>query len=69
LASPAVGSSLIAFIIVYAIVFAAGIFYLLRLMRVPPHPGEEGPRQGDVTRSAGITPAPSVEPTRRWGRA
>jgi cytochrome bd ubiquinol oxidase subunit I len=69
LAAPAVGSSLIAFIIVYAIVFAAGIFYLLRLMRVPPHAGEEGPRQGEVTRTAGITPAPSVEPTRRWGRA
>ena len=44
MASPAVGSSLIAFIIVYAIVFAAGMFYIFRLMREPPHPGEEGPR-------------------------
>jgi cytochrome d ubiquinol oxidase subunit I len=67
LASPAVGSSLIAFIIVYAIVFAAGMFYIFRLMRVPPHPGEEGPRAGEVTRASGITPAPSVQPSRVVG--
>jgi cytochrome d ubiquinol oxidase subunit I len=67
LASPAVGSSLIAFIIVYAIVFAAGMFYIFRLMGVPPHPGEEGPRPGEVTRASGITPAPSVQPARVVG--
>jgi cytochrome d ubiquinol oxidase subunit I len=67
LASPAVGWSLIAFIIVYAIVFAAGMFYIFRLMRVPPHPGEEGPRPGEVTRASGITPAPSVRPARVVG--
>jgi len=69
LASPAVGASLIAFIIVYAIVFAAGMFYIFRLMRVPPHPGEEGPRPGDITRTSGITPAPSVQPSRVVGEA
>ena len=43
LAAPAVGSSLIAFVIVYFAVFAAGVVYLLRLMAAPPHPGEQGP--------------------------
>ena len=43
LAAPAVGSSLIAFVIVYFVVFAAGVIYLLRLMAQPPHPGEAGP--------------------------
>lgn len=62
LAAPAVASSLIAFIVVYAIIFSAGMFYIFRLMRDPPHPGEAGPRPGDVTRTAGITPAPSVDP-------
>lgn len=34
--APAVAGSLIAFVIVYFLVFGAGIFYLLRLMRQPP---------------------------------
>jgi cytochrome bd ubiquinol oxidase subunit I len=58
LAAPAVGSSLIAFIIVYFMIFAAGIVYILRLMAAPPHPGEQGPQQHDAPmRAAGITPA------------
>jgi len=40
LAAPAVGASLVAFVIVYFAVFAAGVIYLLRLMAQPPHPGE-----------------------------
>jgi cytochrome d ubiquinol oxidase subunit I len=57
LAAPAVASSLIAFVIVYFAVFSAGVIYILRLMAVPPHSGEQGPR-GDVpSRAAGITPA------------
>ena len=57
LAAPAVASSLIAFIIVYFVVFTAGVIYLLRLMAQPPHHGEEGPRSDVPTRAAGITPA------------
>ncbi|MDX3926472.1 MAG: cytochrome ubiquinol oxidase subunit I [Shinella sp.] len=57
--APAVATSLIAFIIVYFLVFGAGTFYILRLMgRLPrdPQPDlEDGP-----IRTAGITPAPSV---------
>jgi cytochrome d ubiquinol oxidase subunit I len=60
LAAPAVGSSLLSFVIVYFIVYAAGILYLLRLMAEPPHPGEEGPSGESPTRAAGITPALAV---------
>jgi cytochrome bd ubiquinol oxidase subunit I len=57
LASPAVGSSLLAFIIVYFAVFSAGIIYILRLMAQPPRPGEHGPPSDVPARAAGITPA------------
>ncbi|MES2751350.1 MAG: cytochrome ubiquinol oxidase subunit I [Pseudomonadota bacterium] len=57
LAAPAVASSLIAFIIVYFIVFGMGVFYILRLMHEPPHHGEQGPREDVPQRAAGITPA------------
>jgi cytochrome d ubiquinol oxidase subunit I len=53
----AVGSSLLAFIIVYFIVYAAGLTYLFRLMAAPPHPGEQGPSGETPTHAAGITPA------------
>jgi cytochrome bd ubiquinol oxidase subunit I len=33
------------------------VIYLLRLMAVPPHPGEEGPDSHVPARAAGITPA------------
>ncbi|HEU0149053.1 MAG TPA: cytochrome ubiquinol oxidase subunit I [Bradyrhizobium sp.] len=58
LAAPAVGSSLVAFVIVYFTIFAAGVVYILRLMAAPPHPGEQGPRHDAPMRAAGITPAP-----------
>ena len=57
LAAPAVGSSLLAFVVVYFIVYAAGLTYLFRLMAAPPHHGEQGP-SGDIpAHAAGITPA------------
>jgi cytochrome bd ubiquinol oxidase subunit I len=60
LAAPAVASSLIAFVVVYFAVFAAGVIYILRLMAAPPHPGEAGP-PGDIpTRAAGLAPAPAA---------
>jgi len=42
LAAPAVAASLVAFAIVYFTVFAASVFYMLRLMGKEPHPGEGG---------------------------
>jgi cytochrome bd ubiquinol oxidase subunit I len=59
IAAPAVTGSLIAFVIVYLAVFAAGTLYLLRLMARAPDAGEGPPAQGPI-RSAGITPAASV---------
>ncbi|PWG01863.1 cytochrome ubiquinol oxidase subunit I [Sphingosinicella humi] len=60
LASPAVSASLIAFVIVYFTVFAAGTVYILKLMAHPPHPAEPEPAEAPI-RTAGITPAASVE--------
>ena len=60
LAAPAVGSSLIAFVIVYFFVYAAGLTYLFRLMAQPPHHGEQGPGGEAPVRAAGITPAAGV---------
>ena len=59
--TPAVASSLIAFILVYFLVFGAGTFYILRLMHRPPEapPSIEGI---GPTRTAGATPAPAVDP-------
>ena len=62
LAAPAVATSLIAFIIVYFAVFGTGTAYILKLMGHSPHPGETGPTRGEVTRTAGITPALQVDP-------
>lgn len=58
--APAVATSLIAFIVVYSVVFGAGIYYLLHLMGQPPHRGETEPSNVPV-RAAGITPAASIE--------
>jgi cytochrome d ubiquinol oxidase subunit I len=58
--APAVGASLIAFIIVYFIVFGAGVFYLFRLFARPPE-GDDGSLQEGPHRAAGITPAQQVE--------
>jgi cytochrome d ubiquinol oxidase subunit I len=60
LQAPAVASSLIAFIVVYFIVFSAGITYVLRLMAAPPRAAETGPEAGGPQRAAGITSAPAV---------
>ncbi len=66
--APAVGASLMSFIIVYFIVFGAGTSYILKLMSHAPYGGEPGPEIGPL-RAAGITPAPSVDPERTIGHA
>lgn len=54
-----VGASLAAFVVVYFIVFGAGILYLIRLMSKAPEAHEAEP-PGVPQRAAGITPAPTV---------
>ena len=60
LAAPAVAASLLAFVVVYFVMFGAGTVYILRLMSNSvtgtEQPGESGP-----IRSAGITPAASEQ--------
>ena len=64
LGAPAVASSLIAFIVVYFIVFGAGIFYVLKLMGQVPQEAEPEPA-AVPSHAAGITPAPAVVSRRR----
>jgi cytochrome d ubiquinol oxidase subunit I len=61
IAAEAVGSSLIAFIVVYFALFGAGTFYILRLMNKPPHPHEPGLDPDEPIRAGGIMPAPAMD--------
>jgi cytochrome d ubiquinol oxidase subunit I len=60
IALPGVATSLVAFIIVYVLVFGAGIAYILRLMAKPPELDEPDLEEGVPQRAAGITPAPAL---------
>ena len=64
LAAPAVGASLLAFVIVYFAVFGVGTWYILRLMKGVPHTGEKGVKRTETgpVRTAGITPGPVQNP-------
>jgi cytochrome d ubiquinol oxidase subunit I len=62
--APAVAASLAAFVVVYLVVFGAGIYYLLRLAGRAPEPGEAGPEPGRPQRAAGIMPAPPIRAPR-----
>jgi cytochrome bd ubiquinol oxidase subunit I len=54
----AVGASLMAFVVVYFLVFGAGVFYMLRLMHAPPQPSEGDLPPDEPVRAAGLLPAP-----------
>jgi len=62
--APAVATSLIAFVLVYFAVFGAGVWYILKLMSMPPATHEVGVKRGDIgpIRTAGITPGPTQNP-------
>jgi cytochrome d ubiquinol oxidase subunit I len=62
LAAPAVGASLVAFVIVYFAVFGMGSWYLLRLMSRAPQP-HEPEHPNTPAHAAGITPAPALGAT------
>jgi cytochrome d ubiquinol oxidase subunit I len=59
LAAPAVGASLVAFVIVYFTVFGMGSWYLLKLMSRAPQPHEPEPANVPA-HAAGITPASAL---------
>ncbi|MDH3450845.1 MAG: cytochrome ubiquinol oxidase subunit I [Gammaproteobacteria bacterium] len=60
--TPVVAVSLLGFVVVYCLVFGAGIYYLLKLMQRLPAVVEEGLASGEITRAAGITPLASLTP-------
>lgn len=57
----AVGASLLAFIVVYFVVFGAGVFYLFRLFRRPPVLDVDNELDKGPTRAAGLVPGPAQE--------
>jgi cytochrome d ubiquinol oxidase subunit I len=59
IALPGIATSMVAFVIVYFIVFGAGVAILLRMMGAEPHYGETGPDVHDPTRTAGTHPGPA----------
>ncbi len=59
-AAPAVAASLTAFVICYFILFGTGTWYLLKMMRRSPEETLSTVATDNPIRSAGITPAPSV---------
>jgi cytochrome d ubiquinol oxidase subunit I len=67
IAAPAVATSLAMFAVVYTVVFGAATWYLGRLVSHPPLPHEPGQPTGQPIRTAGITPAPSMERHREAG--
>jgi cytochrome bd ubiquinol oxidase subunit I len=62
----AVGASLIAFILVYFLVFGAGTVYILRLMGMSPT-GDHGELQEGPIRTSGITPTIQVDAETQHG--
>jgi cytochrome d ubiquinol oxidase subunit I len=56
--APAVAASLMAFIVVYFLLFGAGVMYILRILASSPNT-EELP-VGQPTRAAGTTPVASM---------
>jgi cytochrome d ubiquinol oxidase subunit I len=62
--SPALIASLAAIVLVYIVVFGAGLWYLLRLFDQPPGEAQSGAAEDGPTRAAGITPAFSLQDRR-----
>ena len=60
--APAVAASLIAFIIVYFVIFGVGTAYILRLMGKGPAGGDDDEESRVPIRSAGTTPAAALAP-------
>jgi cytochrome d ubiquinol oxidase subunit I len=59
-AAPGIAASLLGFVVVYTVVFGAGIAFLLYLFRQPPEAQDPGPPTDQLVRTTGIAAAPSV---------
>ena len=58
----AVGASLLAFVVVYFLVFGFGTWYILKLMAKGVQVDEPAPNEDDgPIRTAGITPGPAMK--------
>ena len=66
-ALPAVATSLAAFVVVYFVVFGAGIWYLFKLFQQTPRPQEGGPPQGAADPHRGDHAGPLLQAGRRAG--
>lgn len=68
-AASAVGTTLSIYVLVYLMIFGAGLYYILRLMRHPPAEHEQDMTTGVPLRAAGITPAPAMHTPNGGGAA
>lgn len=59
--TPGVAGSLLGFVVVYTIIFGAGSFYLIRLLRRSPDIGLEKPTEKGPLRTSGVLPGPALE--------
>jgi len=59
--TPGVAGSLLGFIVVYTVIFGAGSFYLIRLMKRSPEIGIERPTEKGPLRTSGVMPGPALE--------
>ncbi|TDR16353.1 cytochrome ubiquinol oxidase subunit I [Marinicella litoralis] len=59
--APAVNASLLAFVLVYFVVFGAGIYYLFQLFKHTPSLNERDIKMGQPRRAAGITPIQGLD--------
>jgi cytochrome d ubiquinol oxidase subunit I len=59
-AAPGVALSLMAFVVVYVIVFGSGMAFTVHLFKQNPGPHDPGPPEDQPIRTAGITPAAAL---------
>ncbi|MCQ8278732.1 cytochrome ubiquinol oxidase subunit I [Acetobacteraceae bacterium KSS8] len=59
IALPGIATSMVAFVVVYFVVFGAGLAFILRLMNASPQSNESGPSPHEPIRTAGIHPGPA----------
>jgi cytochrome d ubiquinol oxidase subunit I len=59
-AAPGVALSLLAFVVVYVIVFGSGMAFTVHLFKQNPGPHDPGPPEDQPIRTAGITPAAAL---------